>query len=584
MQRICLVRTVGWAFVVIAAIAVDPQPVLAVGRAVQQASTTSEHTATGYGASPQQAFDDALRQALRQAIGALVRSKVVVVDDAVAEERISSQSQGFIESATKLGGASQESGVYAQRVRVVVQRAKLIDALKGGGAPGGPRPSAPAVEASQIVEVAVVGQGTTPEAALDDAIRSALRQVARTLVRSDSVVDGDRIALDRILTHSGGFIERVEKSGNARLKDGQYEQAATIHVRRGKIATVMAQPASPAGEFDAVTLHARIQTLREQNASASEFMQVLFEDWPASVLRYEVSEAPHEASPPDSRTGGEIGIADDEVFLKVTVDVALDREKWNEWCKSASEVFSAIAVARATVSWSAKRAAEPRLPVADGPAWGTSDQFVRDLGPVVSSKTGSATHLFGLWAVDKLHDAAEAALAAATPAGGKGSLKAPLNAENGGLIFALSQSDAGKTDVFRIDRAFLKHFKVEITEAPLIEVSLLDLSGAEVDAREASRARRAEVGSGSVGVFLEGASWMAATPLRLVPLYGMFVFSPWMNTEVGQVPIFSERISLPFGFIVKRSEVAQLCKVRVGFGERAKCEFCYEVPQRLPKQ
>ncbi len=552
------------------------------------ADETSEVTVSGTGRSPQDAFDDALREAIRQVVGAIIKSETIVVDDQVVSDIVVSGSQDFIERASKLGVAVPRDGVFEQRARVVVRKSDLERALRKAPTPRGSdgirgATGRPQFDPAEIIEVEVVGQGATPDEALEDAARAALRAVAKTLVRADSTVSGDQLLQDRVLTHSGGFVQKIEKSGNARLRNGVYEQGAIVQVRRGRIAQALAGEASPSGRFDAVTLYTRIQSMREQKASAGDFVKVLFEDFPACVLRYEVAEAPHETSPPDNGASGDVTVGASEVYLEVKVDVMIDREKWGEWCKSAAQVFEAVSDARGTVNWSARRSAQPRLPVEEGPAWGTSDQFIRDLGPSVSKKTGEASHLFGLWAVDALQKAAEEALKTAAAAKSKGSLKAPLGAENGGVTIALNPADGAKTDVYRIDRALLARLEVEVSEAPGMTVELIDSDGKMVGAREVARSRRGGSGAGPLALYLEGASWMAATPLRVIPLYNMIILCPWMNTEVGQAPIFSERVSLPFGFVVERSEVAELDKVRVEFGGRAKCEFISDVPQRLLK-
>ncbi|MEY2716511.1 MAG: hypothetical protein RIT24_2854 [Planctomycetota bacterium] len=556
--------------------------------AIMQLVDTVEVKVTGMGASPQEAYDDALREAIREVIGVIVKSSSVVVDDQLASAVVESKSQDFVERSEKLGVAVPKDGVFEQRARVVVRKSELERALQkapGSGKPGNGRTAKPTVQVdpSEIVEVEVVGQGRTPEEALEDAARAALRAVAKTLVRADSMASDDQLLQDRVLTHSGGFIQKIERSGNARLKNGMYEQSAVVQVRRGKVAQALAGEASPSGQFDALTLYARIQSMREQRASAHEFVKVLFEDFPACVLRYEVSEAPHEASPPEYAASGDVTVGASEVYLEVKIDAMIDREKWAEWCKSAAQVFEAVSDAKGTVNWSARRVAQPRLPVEEGPAWGTSDQFIRDLGPSISKKTGEAAHLFGLWAVDTLQKAAEVSLKDATAAKPKGTLKAPLDAERGGVVVALNAADGAKTEVYRINRALLIPLEVEVSEAPSISVELIGSDGGVVGAREVARSRRGESGAGSLALYLEGASWMAATPLRVIPLYNMIVLCPWMNTEVGQAPIFSERASLPFGFVVDRADVPKLGKVRVEFGRRAKCEFISDVPQRLPK-
>lgn len=88
---------------------------------------------TGQGATPQEAFDDALRTALREVVGAFVRSDSKVVNDQLIQDRILSHSQGFIESTEKVGDAVLKDGLYRQAAKVRVRRGKIFDALGNPG-------------------------------------------------------------------------------------------------------------------------------------------------------------------------------------------------------------------------------------------------------------------------------------------------------------------------------------------------------------------------------------------------------------------------------------------------------------------
>jgi hypothetical protein len=85
--------------------------------------------ATGTGASPKEAFDDALRDALRQVVGAFLRADTKVENDQLVEDRILTHSQGFIESAERVGDPELVDGVYRQEAKVRVRRGKVFDAL-----------------------------------------------------------------------------------------------------------------------------------------------------------------------------------------------------------------------------------------------------------------------------------------------------------------------------------------------------------------------------------------------------------------------------------------------------------------------
>jgi hypothetical protein len=200
---------------------------------------------------------------------------------------------------------------------------------------------------ANLVEVTVTGQGASPQDALDDAVRSALRQVVGAFVRSDSKVVDDKLVQDRIISHSQGFIERVTKKGPARLKDGQYQQEAVVLVRRGKVGEVLAEPASSSSSVDGSSLAAKVRMLKEQKASASELMKVVFEDFPTCVLDCEVAPecALDRLKPSTPPKDFKVTIANDDVFLLVKVDIWVNERKWKAWADAAEQAFKAVSLA-----------------------------------------------------------------------------------------------------------------------------------------------------------------------------------------------------------------------------------------------
>ena len=174
----------------------------------------------------------------------------------------------------------------------------------------------------EIVEVEVTGQGATPEAAFDDALREALRQVVGAFVRADSKVEDGKLLEDRILSHSQGLIEKATKVGNAKLKDGSYQQAVKVLVRRGEVAAAVAEAANAESSVDSDTISARVHALREQKASASELLEALFDGWPAGVLTCTVAEDPKPVAGKAVPEG--VHLDDGQVYISVLVDVAVD--------------------------------------------------------------------------------------------------------------------------------------------------------------------------------------------------------------------------------------------------------------------
>jgi len=239
-----------------------------------------------------------------------------------------------------------------------------------------------------VVEVEVTGQGATPQEAFDDAVREALRQVVGTFVRADSKVEDDRLVQDRIISHSQGFIEKATKVGNAKLKDGIYQQGAIVLVRRGEVGAVFAEGAKSEAKVDADSISARMNALRMRDASANELLAALFEGWPANVMKATVAEGPKALPGFQIPRGINAAIPDGHSYVEVKVDFEIDPNRWAEWCKAAKQVFEQVALKKENLKWNAKTLCKPIQQ-----KLGQGESFTALFAGYMSSKTAGAIHL-----------------------------------------------------------------------------------------------------------------------------------------------------------------------------------------------
>jgi hypothetical protein len=86
-------------------------------------------TVIGEGSTAQEAFDDGLRQAVRQAAGAFVRTDTKVENDQIVQDRVLSHSRGFVESV-KAEEAQCSDGVCRMRMTVTVRREQVGKVLQ----------------------------------------------------------------------------------------------------------------------------------------------------------------------------------------------------------------------------------------------------------------------------------------------------------------------------------------------------------------------------------------------------------------------------------------------------------------------
>ena len=105
----------------------------AIAAPAQQAETV-EITAEGYGTSPQEAEKDALRAAVKKAVGTFVDSETLIDKEEVVKDQILTHSDGFVEKVIDAGKAEQvNDSIWKVTKKVLVRKSKLVAKLKEGG-------------------------------------------------------------------------------------------------------------------------------------------------------------------------------------------------------------------------------------------------------------------------------------------------------------------------------------------------------------------------------------------------------------------------------------------------------------------
>ena len=447
------------------------------------------------------------------------------------------------------------------------------------GAVADPAPSKSGDAASEdVVVVEVVGTGATPEAAFDDAVKSALMQVVGTFSKSYTQIENDQVVLDRIIKHNQGFIESATKQGPAKLKSGQFEVAVTVSVRRGKVVEVLTEAAKTEAAVDGDSLYARIKTMRESKSSAAEILHAVFEGFPANVLKCEVAEGPTQVKLTNQAAD------EGDVIVQVKVDIEIDKEKYAIWCKGAKEAFSAIATEQKTISWNPKKGGAVKISKksAKNNSYDGGD-FVNSFGWLMSEQTAKAEHLFikrDSWT--QFTQQIEVMSKSVSSSKGKGS-KADESLHDGvvtqkdvGFICLLS-SAGGSVDVFVIPSEVMGTLD-NLDQAPLISTDLLDEAGDTIASvirpdgdpvlfvKEASQPK--------AFLFKYTSQYWNSSPTRAFPISNgdksaAFLISPFSQGIAFNDHTFSSRISIPFWFSIALKDLPNCKKVDVKLGDRA---------------
>lgn len=94
-------------------------------------ATSKQITVVGVGSTPEDAEKQALKDAVRQSVGAYVDSNTLVQNEEVIRDRILSVSNGFIKEYKPAGSASRRSdGLYEITITATVETKRVVQALK----------------------------------------------------------------------------------------------------------------------------------------------------------------------------------------------------------------------------------------------------------------------------------------------------------------------------------------------------------------------------------------------------------------------------------------------------------------------
>lgn len=185
------------------------------------------------------------------------------------------------------------------------------------------------------VEVVAEGAGTTPDEALKDAFRNAVRQVVGAVVDAETLVKNDEIIDDQILTYSNGFVKKfTEVPGSKKQQAGLHRIKIKAEVeRKNLIAKLKAAKVTMKG-LDGKSLFAEAVTLAEAEQNSTKLLVKALSDLP-KVLTATVQGKPHY----DRDTS--------EFFVDVMLEV--DMKVYRDFTTRLQETLQKISLAKETL-------------------------------------------------------------------------------------------------------------------------------------------------------------------------------------------------------------------------------------------
>ena len=87
-------------------------------------------------------------------------------------------------------------------------------------------------EEKEAITVVATGMGVDSDAALKNALKNAVSQAVGSIIDSETMIKNDEIIEDKILSHSGGFVEKYDIVGEPKAKDGLVTVKIEAEVKR----------------------------------------------------------------------------------------------------------------------------------------------------------------------------------------------------------------------------------------------------------------------------------------------------------------------------------------------------------------
>ena len=230
-----------------------------------------------------------------------------------------------------------------------------------------------------ISEVIAEGAGATPDEALKDAFRNAVRQVVGAVVDAETLIKNDEVIDDQILTYSDGFVKKFDEvAGSKKSVGGLHRVKIKAQVERRSVIAKLKSAKVTVKDLDGKGLFAEAVTSAEAEENSTKLLAKALSDLP-KLLTASVT-----GKPEYDRDKGEVVL---------NVDVEVDAKSYGDFSGRLQELLKKIAVSKETALLKATAVA---LPDIDDPAPGLME--VRDItgiaGPPLSEKR---PNLWCLW-------------------------------------------------------------------------------------------------------------------------------------------------------------------------------------------
>lgn len=185
-----------------------------------------------------------------------------------------------------------------------------------------------------ISEVIAEGAGVTPDEALKDAFRNAVRRVVGAVVDAETLIKNDEVIDDQVLTYSDGFVKKFDEvAGSKNFVDGLHRVKIKAQVERRSVIAKLKSAKVTVKDLDGKSLFAEAVTSAEAEKNSTKLLAKALSDLP-KLLTASVTGKPEY----DRDKGGVV----------LNVDVEVDVKSYREFSSRLQELLRKIAVSKAT--------------------------------------------------------------------------------------------------------------------------------------------------------------------------------------------------------------------------------------------
>lgn len=185
------------------------------------------------------------------------------------------------------------------------------------------------------------GAGQTPDDALQDAFRNAIRQVVGALVDSETVVKNDKLISDKVLSYSDGIIKGGYKELSRKEEKGIWRIKIEARVERRSVATRLQQAQIKVKNIQGDHLAIEVLTRKEARQRATDLIVAVLPDLP-NVMVADVRK-------PTARDYNE-----DTHTIEVDITIRAYIKKYRQYLKRLLLVLEKICLAKDSIVVQAK--------------------------------------------------------------------------------------------------------------------------------------------------------------------------------------------------------------------------------------